>query len=272
MSALCARFFIASPDQIQSGQEKIEKFLTTCFACNWVHDVYIAVNPQRDHGNTPSFLASLEVPEGKRLIAFPVTPWGRYVEALNALAARAALDGHRKAMFVNTEHLPTDVNIGELDQHLQNDTLVVGGYLEGFHEFTTGPQEMNGMRVPADAFMLMNLEVFNLIGFVSVSEALWIPCLDSAMVGTPDDPGMAEAGIKEVPTFSLIQKVLGRENARVKMVHVTGAQRNAEGISGKRKQMDEYKRASALKRADIQMQKLGIPYGIVEHIETASSQ
>lgn len=269
MAALCTRYFVANPAKVVEGQRKIFEFLNACFMCTWVRDVYIAVNIDRDHGDTLGFLAGLVVPEGKRLVAFPVTPWGRYVEPLNALMERATHDRHQKALFVNTEHLPTDTNIVELDRYLQSDTLAVGGYLEGFHNFAPGSQRMNGMNVPADAFMLVDLEKLGLLGFIYVSEALWIPCTETTQVGTADDPGMAEAGIKEVPTFSLIQDIFARSgrSARVKLVRMTGGQRNAEGIDSKRKQMDAYKRSTALVRANIQMERLGIPYGIVEHLE-----
>ncbi len=266
MTALVTRFFISDMSGIDAGLLKIVRFVSACFRCDAIDTAYVAVNTVRDIGDTLSFLKTLPVPRGKKLLALPVTPWGRYVEPLNALVMQAAFDGHEKVLFANTEHVPTDVNIAALDAHLAEDTLVVGAALEGFHDHVPGEHEMNGMRVPADAFMLVRVQMLALYNFIGVSEAPWIGCERFEDVGAPNDPGMKVAGIKEVPTFSLIQHMLGVENAKVKLVHVTGADRDASGIVGARKVLDEHKRASALTRAAKQMALANIPFGRVIHI------
>lgn len=264
--AIAVRFFTADQLRVDVDRIKITKFLEACFVCDSVVTVYVAVNPNRDIGDSITFLDAYLVPESKQLIVIPVTPWGRYIEPLNALALRAATDGYEQVLFVNTEHEPTNTNIAELSRHFFDDTLVVGAAINGFHDFEVGEHEMNGMRVPADAFMLMNIRLFSLYGFIAVSEAPWMSCMKADEIGTPNDPGMKEAGMKEVPTFALIQHMLGKENAKVKLVRITGADRDTSTITGARKALDDHKRASALTRAKKQMELAHIPNGYVIHL------
>lgn len=266
-TAIVTRFFIADPSRIQADQGKILNYLIFCFACQSVNRVYVAVNPDRDVGGTIEYLHSLShiVPQGKSLVVIPVRPWGRYVEPLNALTGQAATDGYEAVLSVNTEHVPTDQNISELAVHLDENTLAVGAALSGFHEFRRGKHKMNGMNVPADAFMLLRVQKFMLYGWQAVSEAPWVPC-PPELVGTPHDPGMQEAGMKEVPSFSLIQRMLEPEHAQVKLVRVTGAQRDTSSITGDRKKLDDLKRRSAIARVEKQMTLARIPYGTVIHV------
>lgn len=264
-TAIATRFFIADPARIEADRKKINNYLDACFACQTIDRIYVAVNPDRDIAHTVSYLRRLPTPAGKSLVVTPVTPWGRYVEPLNAITMQSAFDGYEALLCANTEHVPTDKNIGELAEHLDEDTLVVGATLDGFHNFRPGRHFMDGMNVPMDAFMLLRVQKFSLFGWIAVSEAPWIPC-PAEIVGTPQDPGMKEAGIKEVPTFSLIQEKLGSAHAQVKLVQVTGAERDTSTITGARKKLDDQKRRSAVERAKKQMALIGIYPGMVSHI------
>lgn len=185
---------------------------------------------------------------------------------LNALTIRAAFDGYEAVLSINTNHVPTDQNIAELSAHLDDDTLVVGAALDRFHVFEQGEHTMDGKRVPSDAFMLLNLRIFTLYGFQSVSEAPWITCSRPEDIGTPQDPGMREAGIKEVPAFSLIQLLQPKGKAQVKLVQITGAERDATLVTGDIKTLDDHKRHSAIERAKKQVALANIPPGIVIHV------
>lgn len=257
-TAIVTRGYITQPERVQADRLKFAQFLEACFACQAVDQVYFAVDPKRDVSDTAGFLATLPVPIGKTLTVIPVHPWGRYIEPLNAIFSQAATDGFEAVLSANLEHRPSDTNIAQLARHLDQDTLVAGAWLPVFHEeLPPGEYEMNGMRAPADAFMLVRVQKFALFGFQGVSEAPWMPCpIDK--LGTPDDPAMkTAAGIKEVPTFSLIQEKLGYDQAKVKLVlGITGAERDATGITGARREVDDAKRRSALERAAAQLQRI----------------
>lgn len=257
-TAIVARGYIPELARMESDRPRFAQFITACFACQSVDQVYFAVDPKRDVGDTVAFLSALPVPAGKTLTIIPVNPWGRYVEPLNAIFSQAATDGYEAVFSVNTEHHPTDEALGALTEHLTEDTLVVGAWLPVFHEeLPPGEYEMNGMRAPTDAFMLVRVQKLALFGFLSVSEAPWVSCpIDK--LGTPDDPAMkTAAGIKEVPTFSLIQEKLGHDQAKVKLVlGVTGAGRDTASLTGARKEVDDAKRRSALERAAEQLRRI----------------
>lgn len=257
-TAIVARGYIPELARVESDRPRFAQFIAACFACQSVDQVYFAVDPKRDVGDTVAFLSALPVPTGKTLSVIPVNPWGRYVEPLNAIFSQAATDGYEAVLSVNLEHRPTDTNISELTRHLDRDTLVTGAWLPVFHEeLPPGEYEMNGMRAPADAFMLVRVQKLALFGFLSVSEAPWVSCpIDK--LGTPDDPAMkTAAGIKEVPTFSLIQEKLGYDQAKVKLVlGVTDAGRDTSSLTGPRKEVDDAKRRSALKRAAEQLRRI----------------
>ena len=267
-TAIVTRGYITQPSRVEPDRAMFAPFLKACFACEAVDRVYFATDPKRDIGDTVGFLSAFPVPAGKTLEVIPVVPWGRYIEPLNAIFSQAATDGYEAVLSVNTEHLPTDESIEALARHLEMDTLVVGAWLPVFHErLPPGEYEMNGMRAPADAFMLVRVQTFALFGFQGVSEAPWVPC-PIEKLGTPDDPAMkTAAGMKEVPTFSLIQQQLPGM-AKVKLLlNSTWAERDTSSITGARRELDDIKRQSSLTRAAEQMRRTNIKPGRTIYVE-----
>lgn len=256
--AIVARAYSTQPKLVPADHTKFADFHAAGFACRAINKMYFAVDPKRDIGDTATFLATLPVPAGKSIEIIQVNPWGRYIEPLNAIFSQAATDGYEAVLSVNTEHHPTDESIAALAHHLEEDTLVVGAWLPGFHELLPpGEYEMNGMRAPADAFMLIRVQMLSLFGFQGVSEAPWVPCPIETL-GSPTDPAMkTAAGIKEVPTFSLIQEKLGYDRAKVKLLlRSIGADRDTSTLTGARKELDDQKRQSALTRAAEQLRRI----------------
>lgn len=257
-TAIVVRGYTPQQDRVVPNRIIYQNYVAACFACQAVDQVYFAVDPKRDVGDTVAFLSTLPVPTGKTLTVIPVNPWGRYVEPLNAIFSQAATDGYEAVLSANLEHQPTDTNIAELTRHLDQDTLVVGAWLPVFHEsLPPGEYEMNGMRAPADAFMLVRVQMLSLFGFLAVSEAPWVPCPIETL-GTPADPAMkTAAGMKEVPTFSLIQEKLGYDQAKVKLaLNITGAHRDTSSLTGARKELDDAKRRSSIERAAEQLRRI----------------
>jgi hypothetical protein len=102
----------------------------------------------------------------------PVTPWGKFVPALNALVRYAAVECHAQLiLFVSAE---TEApSITPLLDNMDNSTLVVGALLEG-HQFddTAERVALNGRTTPWNTLALWNLEKLALTGFPLVSDGL----------------------------------------------------------------------------------------------------
>lgn len=261
--ALVVRGFTPTADQVEPSKVKFADYLQASFACTAIDRVYFAVDPKRDVGDTANFLSALPVPTGKSLIVTPVIPWGRYVPPLNTLFGQAATDGYEAVLSVNLEHRPTDVNISQLMHHLDQDTLAVGAWLPVFHEvLPPGEYEMTGTTTPSDAFMLVDVQKFALFGFLGVSEAPWVPC-PAETLGTFNDIAMrTAAGIKEVVAFAFIQKQLGYDQTKVKIVlGVTGANRDTSTLTEDRQEFHNIKRRTAIERAAEQLRRVNLPPG-----------
>ena len=175
--AVVVRGYVPQKDLITAYQIRFKDYVEACFNCTAVDQIYFAVDPKRDVGNTVDFLSTLPIPTGKTLTVIPVSPWGRYVEPLTALVSRAATDGYEAVLSANLGHRPTDTNIAELMHHLDQDTLVVGAWLHVFHEeLPPGEYEMNGGTTPSDAFMVVRVQKLALFGFLAVGSCLRTAC------------------------------------------------------------------------------------------------
>ncbi len=70
--AIVARGYIPELARMGSDRPRFAQFITACFACQSVEQVYFAVDPKRDVGDTVAFLSALPVPAGKKLSVIPV--------------------------------------------------------------------------------------------------------------------------------------------------------------------------------------------------------
>jgi hypothetical protein len=230
-----------------------------------------------------------------RLHVLPVTPWGKFVPALNALVQFAATtispplyekdsphsDSSRdrdrcrhQILFCSAETSCSAQAVRTLQWHLQADTAVVGACLPG-HEYhnqgtttTTktgtgtdvvpgGCVELNGRTSPWNTLALWDLRKLALTGFLLVSDGL-----------LSDDETDPSFGIEEVVATCLLQKLLGADQAKSKLVQLTASEDvvdwNQAFDDPARQKWHEEKMASKLSRANKQLELTGLS-GVVHH-------
>jgi hypothetical protein len=233
------------------------------------------------------------------LTVLAVQPWGKFAPALNALVSWAATnsvqtigntsllhdapDGSVPAiLFCSAETSVSASAISVLASHMNPDTLVCGAVLPG-HDYqgSGSPQngdetmvatELNGRTTPWNTLALWNVRKLALTGFQLVSEGLHAPDL-------------ASAGVEEVVAIAVLQRVLGPDNAKAKLINLAAAvDKNIAESSHSlynsatpksvdwspvfsdpaRQEWHEKKMKSKLERASQQMRLLGLD-GVVYH-------
>jgi hypothetical protein len=167
------------------------------------------------------------------LHVLPVTPWGQFVPALNALISFAAtttcrgqVDGtmennNRAAnciLFVSAETtMASRTALQSLLTHLDLETtLVVGARLPGHdyqHIITPGScrsvVKLNGRTTPWNTLAVWNLRQLALTGFIPVSEGF--------LTDAKKEPSQ---GVEEVMAISLLQHIFGPTKAMAKLVQL----------------------------------------------------
>jgi len=189
------------------------------------------------------------------LHVLPVQPWGQFAPALNALIGWASLQNNscRQILFASAETTASAFAVQSLQNHLTSDTLVAGIVLPG-HDYQ-GPGktvDLNGRTTPWNTLALWDLRKLALTGFQLVSEGLQPP---------------AVAGVEEVVVIAVLQKILGGDNAKAKLVQVDGGGVEWDQTFGgdpARKQWHEEKMQSKISRAATQLELLGLK-GVVHH-------
>ena len=267
-------------------QQKIRDFAHVCAMADAVQGV-IAVD-----GEDANLVQQVkrEIGESKAtattsLHALPVTPWGHFVPALNALIGYAAgqSDDNRAGyiLFVSAETSANRQSIQSLLHHMvhnpntESETLVVGARLSG-HDYkqqsvddearkdtedagkACTPQvvELNGRTTPWNTLALWNLRKLATTGFLLIS--------DGHLTSAGTDPSY---GVEEVITIALLQQLLGKERAVAKLVPVPGVSWDANfGADPDRQKWHESKMESKKSRAARQMEIMKLS-GVVHHYQ-----
>lgn len=183
----------------------------------------------------------------------PVTPWGRFIPALNALLVAAAAKLPKSCdwiCFVSAETTASKEAIHMLKQHLASDTLMVGARLPG-HDYR-GPKqsgdnravttELNGLTCPWNTLAIWNLPKICLTGFQLVSDGL--------LTDSEQEPSY---GIEEVVASALLQRLLGADQAKVKLVNLPSVNWNVNFDDPERQKWQEMKMQSKLIRSQRQL-------------------
>lgn len=107
------------------------------------------------------------------LEVLPVTPWGRFVPALNALIRYAAVDCNAQLiLFVSAETQASASSVAMLVNQVDSSTLVAGAALPG-HDYHPGERvPLNGRNTPWNTLAVWNLPNLALNGFSLVSDGL----------------------------------------------------------------------------------------------------
>ena len=188
----------------------------------------------------------------------PVTPWGRFVPALNALIAHATKTCQaNRILFVSAETTASAASIQILLGAIHPDTLVAGARLGGhvYHESTTTHESiaLTGRTSPWNTLAVWNLQKLALTGFQLVSDGL-----------LTDDATEPSYGVEEVLAIALLQKVLGLDQAKAKLIKLPDIQWDQDFQDEERRQWHEQKMSSKVERANRQLILMGLT-GAVYH-------
>ena len=182
----------------------------------------------------------------------PVTPWGKFVPALNAIVSWCARQNNTQyLLLVSAEVQMTSDAINCLKSKMDIDTtLVVGAVLQGHQHYDTSDDvELTGRTTPWNTLALWNLPKLALTGFLLVSEGLH-----------PDVDGKeGAAGVEEVCTIAMLQKILPN-SAQAKLVSIPGGVQWGQdfGDDEGRKEWHEKKMMSKVTRAKRQLDLMGL--------------
>ncbi|DBA00015.1 TPA: hypothetical protein N0F65_002018 [Lagenidium giganteum] len=190
----------------------------------------------------------------------PMTFWGAFVPALNAIV-ETAVEAFPHTTHIVLQSLEIKVHcagIHHLLERLNLDTdLVVGAALPG-HDFapSTDPnyvRELNGRTTPWNTLAIWNLRQLAKIGFLLVGDGIGVP-------------GACASGVEEVSAIAVFQ-ALFPHCSRAKVVAVPGLIWDVENfVDEERRRWQEEKMNSKLDRAARQMLHLGAPAGQVHHL------
>ena len=200
-----------------------------------------------------------------KIHVLPVTPWGKFVPALNAIVTWCANHKCQYLLFASAEVQLTQEVLNVLISKMDIErTLVVGTALSG-HEYKQPTEdkeeievELTGRTTPWNTCALWNVLKLALTGFLLVSEGLH-----------PDEDregGISSAGVEEVVAIATLQKILQPSNAKAKLVSIPGTSWGTQDFNNdeKRKKWHEKKMQSKLTRAKRQLDLLGLS-GTVIH-------
>ena len=235
--AIGTRFFATDPKKAKV----IEDFVQMARSVGEI--VLVAVNAEEDRTDT---LNNPKI-KGEGIEVFPVTPWGKFVQPLNALVLKAKSLGISYFLSASAEMAFTREQIQDLFNHMGEETLVVGAALEG-HDLKTGKIIGNGRTVPWNTMALCNLKYLARIGFALIGD-------------NPSDP--ENAGVEELATIAVLQRLYSIE---AKLVAVPGVKWQTENFDPGRREEHEKKMWSKITRPQKQIEILNIPAPTIIHI------
>ncbi|KAJ0402321.1 hypothetical protein P43SY_008562 [Pythium insidiosum] len=187
----------------------------------------------------------------------PLTFWGRFVPALNAIVSTAATDfpDATRLLFQSLEIEVAASGINHLRTHFQDGTdLVVGAALPGHAFQPDGPQPLplDGLTTPWNTLALWDLRQLAKIGFPLIGDGLGV------------EGDAAAAGVEEVSTIALYQHALAMSAVRAKVVAVPGLEWHVQRFDDEERQRwQERKMQSKRERPAKQLAHLAVPTGHV---------
>ena len=204
-----------------------------------------------------------EQQQTRAIHVLPVTPWGKFVPALNALISYSSEEngvGAKLLLFVSAEVTASPITIQSLCDNLMEDydhTLVVGAAMNGhlYHESSSSPSEtsssseveLSGRTCPWNTLAVWNVSKLKLTGFVLCSD-----------LGST-------AGVEECAAIALQQQIFGKSNSRAKLVKLNEISWKEKFDDDERRKWHEQKMNSKLERAGKQLEMMTFSSGSVIH-------
>jgi hypothetical protein len=219
-------------------------------------NIFIAVHSDADLSGSLEFLHK----KYPMLNGFGVVPWGKVVQAPNALLIKSAEKQIEHIMYLSTEYPVTESIISLLMSHFDNQTLVVGASLLG-HDFKALPgsdvivSNANGLQIPWNTCAIWSVERLVHTGFVLAADAL----------RDPDNAGMEEMGT------IVAQQILwpGKALAKLILPRKGDLVFNTYGWSVKRRDRYIKNLTSKNARSEDQLKRLSLPTPLVLHMGSA---
>src|SRR3989344_998223 len=165
--------------------ERLSTWADAALAIVPAENVYVAINIEADLSESLDFMRR----KYPKVTAFSVTPWGKVVQAPNALLLKCAEKHVSHLLFASSEYPVTQSLVSLLQSHLDAQTLVVGARLAG-HDFKAPPGEKvlveraGGLQIPWNTCALWSIEHLIHTGFVLTADS----------VSDPNNAGMEEMG------------------------------------------------------------------------------
>lgn len=158
--AVGTRFWDEMPGSgFVSAQEFIERALT------YGNAVFVAVNMDKDKSEALRNLSAL-YKRHKSVEIFGVSPWQRFVPALNALVYKATIAGMEYLLFQSIETVLPPDGVSRLTAHINDKSICVGAAFPGQHNFKPGRiVEGDGLTVPWNTCAIWALELLGRWGF-----------------------------------------------------------------------------------------------------------
>lgn len=215
--------------------------------------VYVAIHAEADLSGSQDFMQKM-YPE---VCAFSVTPWGKVVQAPNALLLKSAEQEVSHLLFASTEYPVTESLVALLQSHLDAQTLVVGARLAR-HDFKASAgdqvlvQRASGLQIPWNTCSLWSVEHLMHTGFVLIADSVH----DSN-----------NAGMEEMGTIAA-QQILwpGKASAKLVAPHAGDLILNTHGWNIKRHERYVHNLESKNSRSAAQLERLSLATPDVCHI------
>eukprot|EP00550_Attheya_septentrionalis_P002480 CAMPEP_0198284436 /NCGR_PEP_ID=MMETSP1449-20131203/3907_1 /TAXON_ID=420275 /ORGANISM="Attheya septentrionalis, Strain CCMP2084" /LENGTH=312 /DNA_ID=CAMNT_0043981499 /DNA_START=200 /DNA_END=1138 /DNA_ORIENTATION=+ len=202
------------------------------------------------------------------LTVLPVSPWGNFVPALNALVVWACHLGVDLILFVSAETSVTADTIQRLCDHVDSETTLVAGAALPGHDYhasliNSAAVELTGRTTPWNTCAVWNVPKLALTGFPLVSEGLHP--MDPKDSSNNNSIKLGPSGVEEASAVAVLQQMLSPSNAVAKLVQLPNIEWSTNFDSDpERKQWHEQKMKSKVERASHHLSLLGLS-GTVHH-------
>lgn len=245
---IATRFYGLSEGDVQ----RLATWVDAALAIVPAESVYVAIHTEADLSGSQDFMRQTY----PRVIAFPVIPWGKVVQAPNALLIKSA-ERMAHLLFASTEYPVTESLVSLLQSHSDEQTLVVGARLDT-HDFKASPgervlvQSASGLQIPWNTYALWSIERLIHTGFVLTADSFT----------DPDNAGMEEMG-----TIAA-QQMLWKDKAVTKLVTPGAGDlvHNTHGWNITRRERFVRNLESKNARSAAQLGRLSLPTPDVYHI------
>lgn len=245
---IATRFYGLTEGDVQ----RLATWVDAALAIVPAESVYVAIHAEADLSGSRDFMRQ-QYPE---VVAFPVAPWGKVVQAPNALLIKSA-ERETHLLFASTEYPVRESLVSLLQAHSDEQTLVVGARLDS-HDFKAPRgarvlvQGASGMQIPWNTCALWSIEHLIHTGFVLTADSFT----------DPDNAGMEEMG-----TIAA-QQILWPDKAVAKLVMPSHGDlvHNTHGWNIKRHERFVRNLESKGSRSAAQMERLELPQPSVLHV------